>query len=423
VGGALRSLAIGKAPTDFDFATSARPEQVRKLFRRVILTGIDHGTVTVLFGDESFEVTTFRAERGYSDARHPDSVEFVSDLYQDLERRDFTMNALAMDPETGELVDPHGGLDDLRADIVRAIGDPAQRFSEDALRILRALRFATQLGFVIAEETFSSMKTHVASLSAISLERIRDELTKLLLADTPSHGLKLMRECAALPFVLPELIPTVGFVQGGQHRFPLFEHLLLACDSAPPVLHLRLAALLHDIGKPDAAMAIDGEILHFHGHDASGAKKARAALSRLHYPNKTIDSVEHLIRHHMFGYTPEWSDAAVRRFISRIGADSVNDLLSLRVADSRAVAGTTPRVVELKELEKRILKELEAENALQVRDLTLSGNDLIAAGIPAGPLLGVVLRELLDTVLDDPQQNTPEALLPIALKLYEKISD
>lgn len=423
VGGAVRSLALGGTPPDYDFATNAHPDQVQRVFRRVIPTGIEHGTVTVLYQNEAFEVTTYRTEGAYSDARHPDEVAFVGSISEDLKRRDFTMNALAIDPADGTFLDPHEGLADLTAGLIRAIGSPSERFGEDALRVMRAIRFAAQLGFEIEPHTLEAMSNSADLLSSVSIERIRDELSKLLVSSRPSHGLKLAAACGAQAHFLPELSATIGFEQGGRHHYPLFEHLLLCCDAIENKLELRLAALLHDVGKPESVVRHDDEIVHFHDHDELGARLVREALTRLRFPRRTIEHVSHLVRHHMFGYTVEWSDAAVRRFIARVGRENIDDLLALRVADSFAVTGERPHTSNVVELRKRIDRVLTEQNALTVRDLAVNGNDLQEAGVPRGPLLGVILRQLLETVLDDPQQNTPETLIPMARKIYTRIRE
>lgn len=423
VGGAIRNILTGRPPQDFDFTSNARPEQVTGMFRRVLPTGVQHGTVTVLFSGESFEVTTYRSETGYSDHRRPDSIDFVSRIEDDLARRDFTFNALAYEPGRKEFLDLHGGVRDLEERTVRAIGDPHKRFAEDALRIIRAVRFAAQLGFGIEPETFAAMQSHASTVSTVAVERIQAELNKLLLSPHPSSGLFLLRDAGLLSSIMPELEPTVGFVQGGRHVYPLFEHLARACDAAPARLPVRLAALLHDAGKPAAVVRDGDEILHFHHHETISAEITENALRRLRYPNRVVSEVSALVRQHMFGYSSEWSDAAVRRFIARVGAELIPDLLSLRQADSMAVTGKFPDTRLITEFEKRIEAQMEAREATTIADLAVNGNDLIAAGIPAGPLLGVVLRELLDTVIDDPSQNDRESLIGLAMAINDRIKN
>ncbi|MFW5683493.1 MAG: CCA tRNA nucleotidyltransferase [Spirochaetota bacterium] len=421
VGGAVRNLLLGHKPSDFDFTTNATPEQMIDSFRRVIPTGVQHGTVTILHRRESFEVTTYRTEGAYSDARRPDEVSFVSDINEDLRRRDFTINAMALDPVAERFLDPHGGEDDLEGRVVRAIGDPDERFSEDALRMLRAIRFASQLSFRVDEPTLASITRRASTISAVSLERVRDELTKLVLSPLPSYGFRLLEQTGLLGIIVPELAEGVGVEQRGNHRFDVFEHSLRACDAAPgDRLELRLAALLHDVGKPRTLVIGDDGERRFHGHDQESARMTESLLRRLRYPNRVVNSVSHLVRHHMFNYTPEWSDAAVRRFVARVGADSVQDLIALRAADGAAVRGEHIDTRALGGFSERVRRVMEEQSAVTVRDLAVNGRDLMNAGIPGGPGIGVVLNALLETVLDDPSQNSKERLIEIGTRFYEE---
>jgi putative nucleotidyltransferase with HDIG domain len=421
VGGAVRSLILGEDPSDFDLATDATPEEVTGLFRRVIPTGIQHGTVTVILRGHQYEVTTFRTEGDYSDARRPDNVEFVRDIHTDLARRDFTMNAIALDPVATRVVDPHGGRDDIAGHLIRAIGDPRTRFGEDSLRMLRAPRFAAQLGFSIDPATLEAISELAPAIAAVSPERIRDEFSKTLLSRSPSVGLRLLHQTGLLESFLPELSAGAGVEQRGNHRYDVLEHSILACDAAPAGdLELRLAALLHDVGKPPTLQIQDDGSRIFHGHDRVSAELTEQILRRLKYPNRVIAYVTHLVRHHMFSYTSEWTDAAVRRFIARVGTENVQGLVQLRMADAYAVAGTQSDGTALAELLDRIHAELAKASAVTVRDLALNGADLMDLGIPRGPVIGTILELLLETVLDDPSQNTPETLTRIAERLYEE---
>jgi tRNA nucleotidyltransferase (CCA-adding enzyme) len=421
VGGAVRNLILGQKPSDFDFTTNATPEQVMRSFRRVIPTGVQHGTVTVLHKRERFEVTTYRTESDYTDSRRPDRVDFVGDIHEDLRRRDFTMNAMAFDPDRSVFLDPHGGEDDIRRRIVRAIGDPAERFREDALRMMRAIRFAAQLEFEVDEATLHAASDGAERIRAVSAERVRDELTKLLASEQPSYGMRLLRDTSLLSRVLPELAEGVGVEQRGNHRFDVFEHSIRACDAAPADnTVVRLAALLHDVGKPRALEEDDEGMRRFHGHEKVSADLSELLLRRLRFPNRTIAAVAHLVRHHMFNYTPEWTDAAVRRFIARVGADAVPDLIALRAADGEAVTGESVDTRGLGRFAERVRSEIETQRAVTVRDLAVSGHDLMEAGIPRGPLLGVVLDALLEAVLEDPSQNSPERLIEIARRFYDE---
>lgn len=421
VGGAVRNLILGHRPSDFDFATSATPQEVASTFRRVIPTGVQHGTVTVVRRDESYEVTTYRTEGAYSDSRRPDTVDYVRDIREDLRRRDFTMNAMAFDPDRRVFLDPHGGEDDIGRRLIRAIGTPAERFGEDALRMLRAIRFAAQLEFNIEQATLDAIAVGAKRITAVSAERIRDELTKLLASRKPSYGLRLLESSGLLATILPELAEGVGVDQRGNHRFDVFEHSIRACDAAPADdLRLRLAALLHDIGKPRALDEAPDGSRRFHGHDAVSADMTESLLRRLKYPNRTISEVTHLVRHHMFSYTPEWSDAAVRRFVARVGRDAVDDLIALRAADAAAVTGEHVDTRLLGRFAARVRSQIDEGQAITLRDLAIGGHDLMAAGIPKGPLLGVVLEALLEAVLDDPELNDRERLIEMARRFYDE---
>jgi len=420
VGGAVRDLVDGREPGDFDIATDALPSDVKVVFRRVIPTGIKHGTVTVLVKGESIEVTTFRTESAYSDRRHPDSVEFVPTLEEDLSRRDFTFNGMAIDPVNEKFTDPFGGAEDLRSRIVRAIGPPLDRFNEDSLRLLRAIRFATQFEASIEPETFDALRTAAPNLLKVSAERIRDELVKILSSRRPSRGFRLMRDSNTLQVVVPELSECIGVEQRGLHRFDVFDHSLMACDAAPAdSLDLRLSALFHDIGKPRSLEVLPDGTRTFHGHDRLSSEMTAAILRRLRFSNAVIDRVTTLIRHHMFSYTPEWTDAAVRRFLARVGRENVDDLMELRRADSEARTGEPADLRGLAEMGRRISSVTDAEHALTISDLSINGNDLADAGIPKGRAMGTVLEHLLETVLDDPALNRRDRLTEIAVKFYQ----
>jgi putative nucleotidyltransferase with HDIG domain len=418
VGGAVRDFLLNRLNTDYDFTTDAEPQQVMKLFRSVIPTGIQHGTVTVLFQGSSFEVTTFRTEAGYTDRRHPDTVHFVRSLAEDLKRRDFTMNALAADAITGSIIDYHKGKEDIEQRIIRAIGDPHKRFSEDALRILRGCRFAAQLGFSIESDTAAAMADLATHLRYVSGERIRTELLKILESPIPSQGFLALHACGALAVILPELSQGDQVAQKGAHQLDVMHHGIAACDAVPRHRPLvRLAALLHDIGKVETKrMADDGEVT-FHRHEALSAKMAQNILSRLKFSNDEKSTVINLINNHMFHYTPDWSDGAVRRFVKRVGKHALEDVFMLRLADQMAT-DHQQRPQQILALKQRIADVLQESTALSIKDLAINGNDLAALGIPKGPTMGIILNQLLETVLDDPHQNTVETLSTIAQNFY-----
>ncbi|MFH1825890.1 MAG: CCA tRNA nucleotidyltransferase [bacterium] len=408
VGGCMRDWFLKIPVAEWDITTSAKPDEVSRLFEKVIPTGIDYGTVTILLNNEQFEVTTFRSDEKYVDGRHPSNVRFTDDIHRDLSRRDFTINALAYDPETKELIDDFEGQRDLKNKVIRAIGNAEDRFSEDGLRSIRACRFAAKLGFKIEANTFAAIGKTLTVTEKVAPERIKDEIGKLMGTDKPADGFALMQKSGLLKLIIPELEACSGVEQPPQfHKYDVFWHNLHACDAAPKNRVLRLAALLHDIGKPACQ-----EGFTFYNHDNVGAETAGRILKRLKFSNNDIQKVTNLIRHHMFNYTTEWTDAAVRRFILRVGGvENIADLFALRLADLKAM----DREVEadhLKELQKRIDKIIEEQNALHVADLKINGQDVMAVlKIPAGPKVGEVLNCLLEKVLDDPKLNERETLL------------
>ena len=430
VGGAVRDLILKKPCSDWDVATNATPEQVMSMFKFVVPTGIAHGTVTVHFHKTEIEVTTFRTESEYSDGRHPDKIAYASTIEEDLSRRDFTMNAIAVNLRNGKICDPFGGRKDIRKKVIRTVGIPNERFMEDGLRPIRALRFASQLNFSIEKDTFSEIfKPDIQKkITSISIERFRDEFLKMLKSEKPSVGLKLMEETRILKLFIPEFEVCRGCIQGdgrGFHDFDVMDHLIYACDGAPKNNYkVRLAALFHDIGKPSCKRVIenekDGQLFTFYNHDNEGAKITEKILRRLKFSNEEIADVSHLVKNHMFHYESSWSDAAVRRFIVRVGLQYMDDLFDLRVADVFGMhnnqvnlrnSTTSENILELKE---RIEKITEKQNALSLKDLCINGKDLMDIGIPSGKKIGVVLNELFEAVLEDPEMNNREKLLKLA---------
>jgi putative nucleotidyltransferase with HDIG domain len=423
VGGAVRDLLRGKEAQDWDLATDALPEELIALFRRVIPTGIKHGTVTVFFKGHSMEVTTFRTESGYSDGRRPDRISYAATIEEDLSRRDFTMNAIALSLPGGTLVDPFKGLADIRGRLIRCVGSPQERFAEDGLRPLRAVRFAAQLGFSLDEAALAAIPRALPVTAKVAPERVRDELDKILAANTPSTAFLLMEKSGLLELILPELAKCRGIDQKGFHRFDVLDHSLLACDYAARIgasPAVRLAGLFHDIGKP-AARSLDASgVWTFYQHEKISAELMREIGLRLRYPNALIDQAAHLIEEHMFHYDKTWGDAAVRRFIIRVGEETLRDLYALRRADAYAMGGTEPPIDFLLPLISRVDAVLAQGRALSLKDLAVSGRDLMAIGVAQGPRLGFILRELLESVLDDPDLNTREKLLEIAGNLNRR---
>jgi tRNA nucleotidyltransferase (CCA-adding enzyme) len=421
VGGAVRDMLLGRRVTDFDIATDALPEDVQRIFRRTVPTGIKHGTVTVLFRDRQLEVTTFRTDGKYSDSRRPDSIAYTPSIEEDLKRRDFTINAIAYDLIHKRVLDPHDGKTDLKKKSIRAIGDPLERFNEDALRLLRACRFSSQLGFGIEANTEHAIAELRSTIGLVSSERIRDELTKTVVSDDPGRGIEYMRETGLLQEVLPELAASYGVEQRSLHCFDVYYHLLRTCEAAPKNVILRFASLFHDIGKPQTLKTAESGDLIFYNHDKVSSEMAANIMKRLKFSTYEINRVSHLVLNHMFNYTEDWSDAAVRRFINRVGTDSIDDLITLRQADQAGTCGKkyiSPNLLKLKE---RIESVLEANHAITIKDLAITGNDIMETlDIKPGPIVGSILDELLETVLDDPEQNTRDLLLVIASRFYKE---
>lgn len=434
VGGAVRDMLMGKACHDYDIATNATPAQVMKIFRNVIPTGIAHGTVTIhIFGLE-LETTTFRTEAEYTDGRHPDNVKYAQTIEEDLSRRDFTMNAIAAELSTGKITDPFNGQSDIKSRIIRTVGNPLERFSEDGLRPVRAIRFAGQLGFEIEEKTFDAIsnKEILKKVEGISTERFRDEFCKILASEKPSAGIKLLEQAGILRIFVPQFSPCRGCLQQderGFHEFDVADHILYACDGCPKEnLTVRLSAFYHDIGKPESKTTeiIDGkERIHFHGHEQVSAEKAAESMASLKFSNDEIKKVRHLVKEHMFHYESSWSDAAVRRFIIRAGAENLEDLFLLRLADIYGMhriplQENSPSWKLLAELKNRIEKILNENSALSLKDLKINGKDLMEAGIPSGKTMGKILNELFETVTDSPEMNDKEKLTALAKKIFSE---
>jgi poly(A) polymerase/tRNA nucleotidyltransferase (CCA-adding enzyme) len=425
VGGSVRDLIMGGTALDFDFATDARPEEVMKVFRRVIPTGIKHGTVTVMMGELGFEVTTYRADGAYLDGRRPESVRFSRTLTEDVARRDFTINGLAYDVLKEEVVDLVEGLADIERKTIRTIGEPDARFGEDGLRPLRACRFAAKLGFSIEDETFAAIGRSLEVAGRVSMERVRDELMKMLEAETPSIGIEYMRESGLLQLFLPELAACFGVMQNKYHLYDIYYHSLYSCDAAPPEKPLiRLAALLHDLGKVATRREGDDGDNTFYNHEVIGTRLAKRIMRRLKFSNDEVAAVANLVANHMFHYTEEWTDGAVRRFMRKVGLENLDNLIALRVADrvGNGMRGGLPQPIRV--LMKRIEKIIEDENAITVKDLDIDGHAVMEEfGVQPGPIVGAILNELLELVLDSPEMNTRETLIAKAREIYERLKD
>ena len=445
VGGAVRDMLMKVPAHDWDVATNATPQDVIKLFKFVVPTGIEHGTVTVHYKGNEIEVTTFRTEAGYSDGRHPDSINYAATIEEDLARRDFTMNAIAASLEDGIITDPYGGQYDIKNKLIRTVGAAHERFMEDGLRPVRALRFASKLGFSIEKNTYSEIfKEEIqAKAASISIERFRDEFEKIMASPKPSVGLKLLEESGLLDIFIPEFKICRGCIQSDYrafHKFDVLDHLFYACDGAPAdKLNVRLAALFHDIGKPAAKKilhetVLDGEkndgsikeieTITFYNHEAFGEKITQKLMTRLKFSNDMISNVCHLVKEHMFHYESNWSEAAVRRFIIRVKPECMEDLYDLRLADMYGMYNEkvdvrySESVKLLLELKARVEKELSKKTALSLKSLAVNGRDLMQLGIPAGKELGRILNELLECVIEDPAMNNKEMLIETAKKIF-----
>lgn len=444
VGGALRDLVLEKEPHDYDLATNALPDEMLNIFPKSVSVGARFGTVMALVQDSKgetheVEVTTFRSESDYTDGRWPTTVDFVDDIDQDLGRRDFTFNSMAMDLVSldlngkeeeldAEIYDPFNGIQDIEKKLVRAVGTPLERFKEDGLRAYKACRMASQLEFEIEEETFKAISKSVPVADQVSMERVRDEFMKMLLSSSkPSHGIELMRQTGLLTLFMPELIEGYGIEQKLFHDYDVYWHSLRTCDIAHD--SVKLAALLHDIAKPRTDMG-NG---HFYGHDAMGAQMVEEIMKRLKFPKAEIKKVKTLVKSHMFYYpyikenmtdeereqvkVHEWSDAAVRRFIQRVGEENIEDLFRLRIADAESNPSTEFKPKEITLLQGRISEIRQQDMALKISDLKINGTDLMQTGIGKGPEVGRILQQLLDMVVEDPMVNTKERLLEEAKRI------
>ena len=414
VGGALRDALLGNPAVDWDLATSARPEEVQRIFRRTVPVGVEHGTVGVLWKDGvMYEVTTFRRDVE-TDGRHA-VVAFADTVEEDLARRDFTINALAWDPATGELRDPYNGVADLRNDIVRTVGDPADRFAEDYLRVLRAMRFAGQLGCTIEPQTWTALQLATAHLGRLSAERIRDELYKVLRKTrNASRTLELYRESGALAELYPELAATVGVNESEDAGDDVWHRSLRAVDALPPSrLQLRLAALLHGVGMPAARTRSLRGGYTFTGHEAMGARKAEELLQRLRASNADIDRVRDLVALQSTLFPPDAPDPGIRRWLQHVDPSRVRDLFRLRIALWRAHS-VERGDEDLRLRWRRAHEVMLAHPVLTTAGLNIDGRDLKALGLRPGPEFGALLRTLLDRVVEDPALNTKEQLVALA---------
>ncbi|MFR8087672.1 MAG: HDIG domain-containing metalloprotein [Lachnospirales bacterium] len=420
VGGCVRDSLLGREPKDWDVTTSARPQDVKRIFRNTYDTGIEHGTVSVRVGTEIYEVTTFRVDGDYLDHRRPDSVEYTDKLAEDLKRRDFTMNAMAYHPRTG-LIDLFGGQEDLRIGCIRCVGDPEERFEEDALRMLRAFRFAARFGFRVEEKTEKAVRIKASLLENVSRERVREEMDQLICS---VHSGILRDICATglMAYIIPEWMPCIGVAQNTPyHAYTVEEHMIRAVEAAQPVRVVRWAALLHDIAKPYCRNTDVKGRDHFPGHPGQSAQMADKILRRLKFDNATREAIVLSIRLH--DETPPQDLCQMRHLMSRIPDGFYPYLQALQRADA---AAQNPRYLEasIKRLDaaKGLYEHVvEEKQCVKLADLAINGRDLIDLGFPKGRMIGEVLQQLLHQVLDYPNMNQKAFLLDIANRLKERM--
>ncbi len=416
VGGCVRDSILGRKPDDWDITTSAKPEEIKRLFPKTVDTGIKHGTVTVLLGGEGFEVTTYRVDGVYEDGRHPSEVTFTASLKEDLKRRDFTINAMAYNARTG-LVDLYGGLADMENRVIRCVGIAGERFDEDALRMLRAVRFSAQLSFRIEEATGEAVKALAPNLQKISAERIQVELVKLVTSPNPDY-LRTAYELGITAQILPEFDLCMETPQRHKHHcYDVGEHILHSMIEVGPDKVLRLGMLFHDIGKPQTLTIDPDGTTHNKRHPFEGEKITRKVMRRLKFDNDTTDKVTKLVLYHDYDIAP--TEAGVRRAINRMGEDIFAMIFTVRRADIAAQSDymREEKLAKVAYIEKLYSEILARKDAVTLKDLAISGNDLIAEGMPPGRQIGETLSALLERVLDDPSLNTREILL----KLYKEV--
>lgn len=418
VGGCVRDSILGKEADDWDITTSAKPEQVKTLFPRTVDTGLQHGTVTVMQGGEGFEITTYRIDGEYEDGRHPKQVAFTPNLLEDLRRRDFTVNAMAYNEEEG-LIDRFNGLDDINVGVIRCVGLPEDRFREDALRIMRALRFSAQLGYHIHRATENAIKKLAVNLKNVSAERIQAELVKILVSPNPDF-LRGAYRFKVTEVILPELDRAMETEQNHRHHiYSVGEHILHSLKEVAPDRVLRLTMLFHDIGKPDTLTVDEQGITRFHGHARVSAEMAKSIMRRLKFDNDTIHTVYRLVLYHDYINDMDPDLRLVRRTINKIGEDIFPLLFQVKRADILAQSDyrRKEKLERLKKWEELYDQVLEKKQCVSLKDLAVTGHDLIAVGIKPGKGLGDILQNLLEMVLDDPECNTKEKLLAEAEKL------
>lgn len=417
VGGCVRDILLGSLPKDYDITTSAKPEITISLFHKTIPTGLKHGTVTVLISNEPYEVTTYRTEGKYIDNRRPSSVNFVTYIKEDLSRRDFTINALAYNEKVG-LIDYFNGTDDIKNKIIRCVGNADKRFKEDALRMLRAVRFSCQLNFDIHENTYTAIKNNYKLINNISSERIRDELCKILISDNPSKGLEILRDTKLLEIILPEINALYNFSpKCTNHNRNVFTHTLKVVDNTENYLLLRLSALFHDVGKLNTLTPLNnGAFYGFPGHCLEGSIMVKEILSRLRFDNNTIKVVSKLIEHHLvLNATVMPTKYEVKILLNEVGVDNIKLLFSLQRADINSLDNPKIFLEKVRYTENLVNEIINNTEPLKIKDLKITGEDLISnLELKPGKILGDILNFLLNSVLENPDLNSKESLLTLA---------
>ena len=449
VGGCVRDFILGREPYDWDITTNAKPEEIQKVFKKSIYEN-DFGTVAINTESKNerlkiIEITTFRVEEKYTDKRHPDIVKFANKIEDDLSRRDFTINAMALTPTFDKkqltidktrknssqmsnvngqmlIIDPYGGQKDIKNKIIRAVGEPYKRFSEDALRLMRAARFAIQLNFTIEPKTAEAIKKNSNDIVAISKERARDEFSKIIMSENAKMGVEMLHEFGLLKHIMPELEEGWGVSQNKHHIYTVWEHNLLSLDWAANhnyKLENRIASLMHDIGKPRTKNG-SGPDATFYNHEVIGAKMTAKILERLKFPKKFIEKVVLLVRYHLFYYNvEEVTESSVRRLVKNVGPENIDDLLEVRIADRKGSGVPKAEPYKLRHL--RAIIEKVSRDPISVKMLKINGDDLMKIlKIEPGPKIGYILNILLDEVLDEPQKNKKEYLTDQVLKLDKK---
>lgn len=415
VGGCVRDTILKRDPQDWDITTSATPEQVKGLFLRTIDTGIAHGTVTVMLERTGYEVTTYRIDGEYEDARHPREVTYTANLLEDLKRRDFTINAMAYNPARG-LVDAFDGIADMEAGMIRCVGDPKERFGEDALRMLRAVRFAAQLGFAVEERTRRAILSMAPLLCKVSAERVQVELVKLLMSPNPQE-MRTLYETGISAVVLPEWDDMMETGQNNPHHcYTVGEHTIEVLKATEPDRVLRLAALFHDVAKPVCRTVDEEGTDHFYGHPEQGAVLVKKILRRLKFDNATIDIVSDLVAGH--DVNPPLTDRGVRRAMRRIGLQCYPMIFALKEADilAQSTFGRQEKLAALARYRQLYEEIMARQDCLSLKDLAVNGRDLMELGVPAGRQLGDILSRLLELVVEEPEKNTKEYLTGYTLE-------